>query len=42
LSEYDEAPVEIRQSELMCVAAGYSLPGEKLLKQFKFPEQIAP
>ena len=41
LSEYDQAAVELRQNELMCVAAGYSLPGDKLLKQCKFPEQIA-
>jgi hypothetical protein len=26
----------------LAVAAGYSLPGDKLLKQLKFPEQIAP
>jgi hypothetical protein len=40
--QYDQAAVELRQDELMCVAAGYSLPGDKLLKQCKFPEQIAP
>jgi hypothetical protein len=32
---------EFRQDELMCVAAGYSLPGDKLFRQLKFPEQIA-
>jgi hypothetical protein len=42
LSEYDPGAVELRQDEQMCVAAGYSLPGDKLLKQCKFPEQIAP
>jgi hypothetical protein len=41
LSEYDRTPVELRQDEFMCVAAGYSLPREKLFKQLKFPEQIA-
>jgi hypothetical protein len=40
LSEYDQAAVELRQNELMCVAAGYSLPADKLLKQYKFPEQF--
>ena len=42
LSQYDQAAVELRQGELMCVAAGYTLPADKLLKQLKFPEQIAP
>jgi hypothetical protein len=42
LSEYDQAAVELRQDEFMCVAAGYSLPGDKLFKQLKYPEQIAP
>jgi hypothetical protein len=42
LSQYDQAAVELRQDEFMCVAAGYSLPADKLLKQCKFPEQIAP
>jgi len=40
LSEYDQAAAELRQDELMVVAAGYSLPGDKLFKQFKYPEQI--
>jgi hypothetical protein len=26
----------------LCVAAGYSLPGDKLFKQLKYPEQITP
>jgi hypothetical protein len=42
LPEYDRGAVELRHDELTVVAAGYSLPGDKLLKQFKFPEQIAP
>ena len=41
LSEYDQGAAELRENELMCVAAGYSLPGDKLLKWIKFPEQIA-
>jgi len=36
-----EGAAELRQNELMCVAAGYSLPGDMLFKQCKFPEQIA-
>jgi hypothetical protein len=40
--QYDHGAVELCQDELMCVAAGYSLPADKLLKQLKFPEQIAP
>jgi hypothetical protein len=42
LPGYDQGAAELRQDELMCVAAGYSLPGDKLFKQLKFPEQIAP
>ncbi len=42
LSQFDQAAVELGQDALMCVAAGYSLPGDKLLEQLKFPEQIAP
>jgi hypothetical protein len=41
LSEYYQGAVELRQEGIMCLAAGYSLPGDKLFRQLKFPEQIA-
>jgi hypothetical protein len=33
LLENDQGTAEFRQGELMCIAAGYSLPGQKLFKQ---------
>jgi hypothetical protein len=42
LSEYDRGAVELRRDEFLCVAAGNSLPRDKIFKQLKFPEQIAP
>jgi hypothetical protein len=41
VTEHDQAAAELRQDELMCVAAGYSLPSQMLFKQFNFPKQIA-
>ncbi len=38
--DYDRGASELRRNELVCVAAGYSLLGDKLLKQLKFPEEL--
>jgi hypothetical protein len=40
LLDYDQAGAELRQVEFLCLAAGYTLPADKLLKQLKFPEQV--
>jgi len=40
LLEYDQGAAELRQGGFKCMAAGYSLPGDKLFKQCKFPEQL--